>query len=244
MTARMRNKNTLQFGLREMSSRCLRKWRQSCCAFTRLILRATWRRLRYHVHYRSLQFFATSRPVLREASADCEFAEIRYPEALRHNATAQLQGWSCIPTSRLQAGHRCLGYLDPAGAVTSWGWVSGPAAEHCDVPWEESLMLRLSGPIAYIWDCHTLPPSRGQGLYRSNIAQIARLMLDSGAKSVHIYCNNRNIISYGGITSAGFSKKIRLLLLKLGPLYLLFGNHFSVVIAFKRQSITLRHMTP
>jgi len=199
-----------------------------------------WRTNRWF-GYQSLYFYSTFTATPQISREDYVFVEVDKEAAERHNQDLHDNGNPDIPIDRLEAGHRCFGFAEPRGDIVSWGWVSAPpSGKNIMVPWEGTLALGLSGPIAYIWDCHTLPRARGRGLYRDNLLTISRLMLEGGSESMLIYCNARNTASMRGIGAAGFRRDSVLSILRAGPVYLLLEKGANPIIAWSGKAVRRR----
>lgn len=102
-------------------------------------------------------------------------------------------------TSRFDEGRRCfVAWVE--GAIASYGWVSQSAQSIGEL--ERS--IRLSADEAYIWDCATLPPYRGQRLYTALLGHIVTTLCHEGIRRLWIGASVKNIYSIRGFASAGF----------------------------------------
>nr|BBH95753.1 hypothetical protein KTA_39520 [Thermogemmatispora argillosa] len=102
---------------------------------------------------------------------------------------------------RFARGRQCYAaYLGDGKVLASYGWVSFDQEEIGEL----GLSIRLSAGRAYIWDCATLPPYRGQRLYPALLIYIARVLQQQGLRRLWIGADASNYASRRGIEVAGF----------------------------------------
>ena len=107
---------------------------------------------------------------------------------------------SLMPVQRrFAAGKQCY-VARVAGEIVTYGWVTFDE----ETIGELRLRMRLGQGEAYIWDCATLPPSRGQRLYPALLSHITRELRAAGLRLAWIGANTENIASQKGFLLAGF----------------------------------------
>lgn len=99
------------------------------------------------------------------------------------------------------------------GDVLSYCWVSSGreriGESECD--------LELPPGMAYIWDCATLPPYRGRGLYSALMHHIAAELQHDGCHRVWVAASWSNHASRRGIVKVGFEHVATIVHLCVGP---------------------------
>lgn len=111
---------------------------------------------------------------------------------------------------RFSDGRRCfVAWVD--GAIASYGWVSRGVERIGEL--ERS--LRMSPDEAYIWDCATLPPYRGQRLYCALLTSIVATLFHDGARRIWIGASLDNTPSIRAFAVAGFQPVLRITYLRL-----------------------------
>jgi ribosomal protein S18 acetylase RimI-like enzyme len=111
---------------------------------------------------------------------------------------------------RFDAGRRCFVALVD-GAIASYGWVSHGVESIGEL--ERS--FRMAPDEAYIWDCATLPPYRGQHLYCALLDHIVTMLCHDGTRRIWIGASLDNTPSIRGFASAGFQPVLTLTYLRL-----------------------------
>lgn len=111
---------------------------------------------------------------------------------------------------RFTGGRRCFVALVD-GAIASYGWVSQGVEDIGEL--ERS--FRMAPDEAYIWDCATLPPYRGQRLYCALLSHIATTLFSEGARRLWIGASQDNIASIRGFATAGFQPVLQMTYLRL-----------------------------
>ena len=102
-------------------------------------------------------------------------------------------------TKRLESGRQCYAaWVD--GQVAAYGWVS---FEQEDIG-ELNLRIKLLSGEAYVWDCVTLPPFRGNYLYSALLIYILGELRTQNMCRVWIGADLENIPSQRGMRRAGF----------------------------------------
>ena len=102
-------------------------------------------------------------------------------------------------TKRLESGRQCyVAWVD--GQVAAYGWVS---FEQEDIG-ELNLRIKLLSGEAYVWDCVTLPPFRGNYLYSALLIYILGELRTQNMCRVWIGADLENIPSQRGMRRAGF----------------------------------------
>lgn len=99
---------------------------------------------------------------------------------------------------RFTMGRRCyVGRV--AGRIATYGWVTFDEERIGEL----GLIVRLGKSEAYIWDCATLPPYRGQRLYPALLAHILCELQNEGFQRVWIGTDADNLPSQSGLALAG-----------------------------------------
>jgi ribosomal protein S18 acetylase RimI-like enzyme len=111
---------------------------------------------------------------------------------------------------RFDAGRRCFVALVD-GVIASYGWVSHGVESIGEL--ERS--FRMAPDEAYIWDCATLPPYRGQHLYCALLDHIVTMLCHDGTRRIWIGASLDNTPSIRGFASAGFQPVLTLTYLRL-----------------------------
>ncbi|HEU4783734.1 MAG TPA: GNAT family N-acetyltransferase [Ktedonobacterales bacterium] len=111
---------------------------------------------------------------------------------------------------RFDAGRRCFVALVD-GAIATYGWVSHGVESIGEL--ERS--FRMAPDEAYIWDCATLPPYRGQHLYGALLSHIVTTLCRDGTRRIWIGASLDNSPSIRGFASAGFQPVLTLTYLRL-----------------------------
>jgi len=100
---------------------------------------------------------------------------------------------------RFESGRQC--YTAWVGEqLAAYGWVSFDAENIGEL----SLRIRLLPGEAYIWDCATAPPYRGNYLYTALLAYILRELRPQPLCRAWIGADLDNIASQRGMAHAGF----------------------------------------
>jgi ribosomal protein S18 acetylase RimI-like enzyme len=111
---------------------------------------------------------------------------------------------------RFGAGRRCfIALVD--GSIATYGWVSHGVESIGEL--ERS--FRMSPEEAYIWDCATLPPYRGQHLYGALLDYIATALCRDGTRRIWIGASLDNTPSTRGFATAGFQPVLTLTYVRL-----------------------------
>ena len=88
--------------------------------------------------------------------------------------------------------------------LAAYGWVTFDE----EAIGELGLRFRLKAGEAYIWDCATLPPYRGQLLYSALLSYIVSELCAAGLCRVWIGADTDNLVSQQGMVLAGFQPAI------------------------------------
>jgi GNAT superfamily N-acetyltransferase len=112
---------------------------------------------------------------------------------------------------RFTASSRCF-VARVAGALAGYGWVSHGTERIGEL--ERS--LRMKPGEAYIWDCMTLPPYRGQGVYTALLRAIIATLRDEGGGRLWIGASLTNRPSLKAFARAGFRPALTIFYLRLG----------------------------
>ncbi len=135
-------------------------------------------------------------------------------EALLNDAEALARAMGVAGTTetqrRFESGRRCFVALVD-GAIATYGWVSHGVESIGEL--ERS--FRMAPDEAYIWDCATLPPYRGQHLYRALLDYIATTLCRDGTRRIWIGASLDNTSSIRGFAAAGFQPVLTLTYLRL-----------------------------
>ena len=100
---------------------------------------------------------------------------------------------------RFAAGKRCYGAW-VAGTLAAYGWVTFDEEEIGEL----GMRVRLTPGEAYIWNCATLPPYRGQRLYPALLLHISRELRAEGFRQILIGADSDNLASQKGFLLASF----------------------------------------
>ncbi len=111
---------------------------------------------------------------------------------------------------RFAAGRRCFVALVD-GAIATYGWVSHGVESIGEL--ERS--FRMAPDEAYIWDCATLAPYRGQHLYCALLGHIVTTLCRDGTRRIWIGASLDNTPSIRGFAAAGFQPVLTLTSLRL-----------------------------
>ncbi|MBX5451990.1 GNAT family N-acetyltransferase [Thermogemmatispora sp.] len=123
------------------------------------------------------------------------------PEHAEELAAAMGVASPAVILERFARGCQCyVVYLNEGKILASYGWVSFDQEEIGEL----GIRIRLSAGRAYIWDCATLPPYRGQRLYPALLIYIARVLQRQGLRRLWIGADANNTASRRGIEVAGF----------------------------------------
>lgn len=101
--------------------------------------------------------------------------------------------------SRLAHGDECFGWL-ARREVVSFAWVTYRDRR------VGSIRLAHADGRAFVFNAHTLPSSRGRGLYTALLLTIRSVLGREGVTECVIDANSRNTPSIRGIEKAGFHK--------------------------------------
>ena len=138
--------------------------------------------------------------VLREAHAD---AAETLASAMGLATVAEVR-------QRFDAERRCFVALVD-DAIASYGWVS----HGIESIGELERSLHMTPDEAYIWDCATLPPYRGQHLYCALLDHIVTTLCRDGTRRIWIGASLDNTPSIRGFAAAGFQPVLTLTYLRL-----------------------------
>ncbi len=126
------------------------------------------------------------------------------PEAT--SALAQAMGVDHeMMRQRLALGKRCFAAWFQA-AIVAYGWVS----QREEYIGEQEREIRLESNEAYIWDCATLPPYRGEHLYSALLSYTLHTLRAEGVRHVWIGTSTSNRASLRGFAHAGFRPVVTL----------------------------------
>ncbi len=100
---------------------------------------------------------------------------------------------------RLAGGRRAYVVEGPPG-VLAYGWVTRGDEQIAEIEGR----IRIAPGEAYIWDCATLPPFRGRGLYPALLRAIARDLAAEGFERVWVAARADNAPSLRGFEKAGY----------------------------------------
>jgi ribosomal protein S18 acetylase RimI-like enzyme len=100
---------------------------------------------------------------------------------------------------RFATGRRCYaGYVE--GKIAVYGWVTFDEERIGEI----GLSIRMRAGEAYIWDCATLPPYRGQRLYPALLACMLDDLSARGLRRIWIGTDIDNVASQKGVALVGF----------------------------------------
>lgn len=137
------------------------------------------------------------------------FGEARREDAEVVAAAMGLDGVADV-IERLAAGRRCfVARVD--GAVAAYGWVSRGEERIGEL----ERPFHMAAGEAYIWDCATLPPYRGKGLYGALLSHMVAALREDGVQRIWIGASLGNQPSVRGFASAGFQPVITLTYLRV-----------------------------
>lgn len=119
---------------------------------------------------------------------------------------------------RLIDGHKCYGFLDQAGAVAYYMWITIARDAPRFIPWELHTQFALKPQTGYFWDCFTAPEHRRRGLYRTALRTAIKLTSNQDIENSYIYCLQENTPSLAAIRSAGFQDWFKFTVWRMGPL--------------------------
>lgn len=137
------------------------------------------------------------------------FDEARHERAEEVASAMGLTGMEIV-IERLDAGRRCfVARVD--GAIAAYGW----ASRGMERIGELERPFHMAAGEAYIWDCATLPPYRGKGLYSALLSYMVATLREDGIERIWIGASVRNLPSVRGFASAGFQPVITLSYLRL-----------------------------
>jgi len=146
-------------------------------------------------------------PVVPGREAVLREAHLSDAEALAH--AMGLAGTTEVHR-RFDDGRRCFVAL-VGGAIATYGWVSHGVESIGEL--ERS--FRMAPDEAYIWDCATLPPYRGQHLYCALLDYIATTLCRDGTRRIWIGASLDNTPSIRGFAATGFQPVLTLTYLRL-----------------------------
>lgn len=112
---------------------------------------------------------------------------------------------------RFAATNRCF-VARVGSALAGYGWVSHGAERIGEL----ERTLRMKPGEAYIWDCLTLPPYRGQGVYTALLNAITATLRSEGGGRVWIGAALSNHPSLKGFARAGFRPALTISYLRIG----------------------------
>lgn len=138
-----------------------------------------------------------------ESRVRAQFVEVG-PEA----ALALAQAMSMAEPSvreRMVVGRQCF-VARLESEIAAYGWVS----RRNEYIGEQERDIKLQADEAYIWDCATLPPYRGQRLYSALLSQMLSALRDNGVRRVWIGTAVSNRASLRAFANAGFQPLIGL----------------------------------
>lgn len=146
-------------------------------------------------------------PILPKIRATLGEAQPDGADAL---ATAMGDVDSAQAQRRFSGGRRCfVAWVD--GSIAAYGWVS----QGVERIGELERTLRLAPDEAYIWDCATLPPYRGQRLYGALLSHIATTLCHDGIRRLWIGASLSNTPSIRGFAATGFQPVLQLTYMRL-----------------------------
>ena len=108
-----------------------------------------------------------------------------------------------IILQRFATGRHCYA-ARVDGKLAAYGWVTFDE----EAIGELGLRFRLKAGEAYIWDCATLPPYRGQLLYSALLSYIVSELCAAGLCRVWIGSDTDNFVSQRGMALAGFQPAV------------------------------------
>ncbi len=130
----------------------------------------------------------------------------------------------------LKCGHRCFGFVDAAGHVVSYLWLS---VEGMTVPFSGSSTLKVGQGIAYIWDCRTAEEYQGTGLYKEGLKRLTQFATSLNVQRVMICHLNHNKIAYNTMCSLQFNYVYTVSVLHCLTMTLVLGPCFLPQCSFK-----------
>ncbi len=107
---------------------------------------------------------------------------------------------------RLAQGERCYA-LFVEGRLVTVGWVGLRSAIEAAPEVGSRFSVTLGERVPVIYDCWTVPESRGRGYYSRVLESVAVGLLDQ-YEQVWIYCLEANSASARGIQNAGFRPRL------------------------------------
>jgi ribosomal protein S18 acetylase RimI-like enzyme len=131
------------------------------------------------------------------------------------SALVSAGGWPAdsVVRQRLATGRRCFAAW-VRDEIAAYCWVS----RRSEYVGEHEREIRLQPDEAYIWDCATLPPYRGQHLYSALLSYMAAALHEEGVRRVWIGSNLSNPASLRGFANAGFQPIVTVESVRLGSL--------------------------
>lgn len=159
---------------------------------------------------------------IKPAKSDPEGFEFRALRAtdFSHGALFQEKNRAAYFEQRLNAGHRCFGFVTQQGETVAYLWLSSPQYETPSAPFELGLSCRIPPRTGYIWDCRTKPEFRNRGLYRHGLKLLQALCRADGLQSAVIATEVLNGASKAAIMAAGFAADYKMVILRLlGRIY-------------------------
>jgi len=137
---------------------------------------------------------------------------------------------------RLATGRRCFAaWVEEQ--IAAYGWVSQSA--ECIGELEREIQIQADE--AYIWNCETLPPHRGQRLYSALLSHIVAVLRGEGVRRAWIGSSLGNWPSIRGFVNAGFQPAVTLNYVRLFNLRCLWVNDHPTapgrLIALARQAL-------
>ncbi|HEY7198726.1 MAG TPA: GNAT family N-acetyltransferase [Candidatus Dormibacteraeota bacterium] len=147
-------------------------------------------------------------PPAAAAPAGVRVAEVEASDAAALAAAMDVPGAEVA--GRRGRGCRVFGaWCD--GELASYCWVS-TGRQHVG---ELARTLVLPEGDAYVWDCATLPPFRGRGIYTHLLRSIVRALSGDGVHRLWIGTGQANEASLRAFRSAGFQPAITMTALRL-----------------------------
>jgi GNAT superfamily N-acetyltransferase len=145
--------------------------------------------------------------------AEAETADIPYLAAAMNMPASHIQ-------QRFADGRRCF-LLKAAREIITYGWVT----HGLESVGELERQFYFHNDEAYIWQCGTLPPWRGQGGYSALLSHIVQQLISEGIACIWIGAARQNEPSIQGIINAGFRPVVDVIYRRLYRFNLLWVFH-------------------
>lgn len=130
--------------------------------------------------------------------------------------------------NNLSNGHRCFGFVNAQGKVISYLWLS---VFDKIPPLTKSVSLVINPGLAYIWDCRTSENYMRQGLYKSGLINLMRIIKKMNIDEVRICNLDDNLIATKTMLSLNFKFLYSVSVITFINLKLIFSSlliHFSL----------------